>query len=247
MPRTTALVLDRDDATARAVAKQLEAEGLWVVSCGSSGMLRHQLRERAADICLIGARLPDEDALALIRELRMTCCTGLIMLGDSADEVDTVLALEMGADDYVAKPLRLREVAARTRSVIRRTVCKEHSADGDDMQMQGVSSGRSTRMVGDLKICGVSRMVLRGDEPVDLTTLEFDVLMILCSAANSVLTRARIIEAVHGPDWSANDRTVDGIISRLRRKLFDEDEGNWRIRTVHRRGYMLVDVPSEET
>jgi DNA-binding response OmpR family regulator len=210
-------------------------------------MLRHQMKEAEADICLIGSRLPDEDALALIRELRMTSCAGLIMLGDSADEVDTVLALEMGADDYIAKPLRLRELAARTRSVIRSSGCKAHSGASDGLPREGAPSERSTRMVGDLKICGVSRMVLRGGDPVDLTTLEFDVLMVLCSAANTVLTRARIVEAVHGRDWSANDRTVDGIISRLRRKLFDEDEGNWRIRTVHRRGYMLVDVPSEGT
>lgn len=241
MTRATALVLDGDNATAEAVAGQLETEGVHAVACSSSQMLRLKLLEMAADICLIGARLPGEDALALVRELHMTSGAGLIVLGESADEVDAVLALEMGADDYLAKPLRLREVAARARSVMRRRAFgAQHMGGGPGVPDRGVIE------LGNLRISGVARTVMRNGNPVDLTTLEFDVLMVLCSARNSVLTRARIIEAVHGREWSANDRTVDGIISRLRRKLFDEEEGNWRIRTLHRRGYMLVDFPGDE-
>jgi len=134
------------------------------------------------------------------------------------------------------------ELAARTRSVMRRILTTARP------ETSGPQSARALpdeflRRLGDLEICGIAREVRKNGRPVELTTLEFDVLLVLSSAVNSVLSRERIIEAVHGRDWNASDRTVDGIISRLRRKLFDGEDGNQRIRTLHRRGYMLVDYP----
>lgn len=244
MPKHTALLLDHDAATTKAISAQFMDEGLCVVSCRTAGMLRHELKDHHADLCLIGAHLPGEDSMALVRELRAESRAGLIVLGESTEEVDAVIALEMGADDYVAKPVRLRELSARARSVMRRTLAMAPAAESD--------GGRALpdhflRRLGDLEICGITRQVRRNGAVIDLTTLEFDVLMVLAASANEVLSRTKIIETVHGPGWSASDRTVDGIISRLRRKIFDEDEGAWRIRTLHRRGYMLVDDMQAES
>jgi DNA-binding response OmpR family regulator len=242
MPSHTALVLDKDPETRTKIIDQLKFDGLCAFACTSTQMLRDHLTNHEVDICLIGARLPDGDGIALVRELRQSIAAGLIVLGDSADEVDTVLALEMGADDYVVKPVRPREIGARIRSVMRRTLTRglENSSAPRPLPKTFLLKN------GDLEICGVARRVSRRGRPLNLTTLEFDVLMVLSARANSVLSRERIIEAVHGRGWSANDRTVDGIISRLRRKLFEPEEGCQRIKTVHGRGYMLIDDVSHQ-
>lgn len=232
-----ALVLDHDPDTRTAIVDQLRADGLNAQACTTVDMLRDEVIRQHVDICLIGARLSDGDGIALVRELRQNSGAGLIVLGESADEVDTVLALEMGADDYVVKPVRPREIGARARSVIRRTLSRNLENNDAPRPMPD----HYLRRLGNLEICGIARSVTKDGVLVDLTTLEFDVLLVLVSQANSILSRTRIIEAVRGREWAANDRVVDGIVSRLRRKLFDDGQGIQRIKTVHGRGYILFD------
>lgn len=242
MKQHTALVLDSDPETSATIIEQLRADGLDAIHCTSAAGLRDQMIRREVDICLIGARLPDGDGLSLVRELHNDFASGLIVLGDSTDELDAVLALEMGADDYVPKPVRLREIGARARSVMRRTLNQRRESDRD----QRFLPDHYLRRLGELEICGIARSVTRNGVPVDLTTLEFDVLMVLAAQTNTVLSRARIISSVHGADRVVNDRNVDGIISRLRRKLFDGNEGAQRIKTVHGRGYLLIDTDAPD-
>lgn len=230
----TALVLESDPETSATIIDQLRTDGLEVIQCSSSDGLRNQMIGREVDICLIGARLPDGDGLLLVRELHQDFASGLIVLGDSSDEIDAVLALEMGADDYVPKPVRPREIGARARSVIRRRLNLHQETD------------HYLRCLGELEINGIARSVTRNGVPVHLTTVEFDVLMVLVAQTNTVLSRTLISSLAHGGDHLVNDRNVDGIVCRLRRKLFDGNEGAQWIKTVHGRGYLLIDTDAPD-
>ncbi|WP_297776510.1 response regulator transcription factor [uncultured Roseovarius sp.] len=235
-----ALVLDEDRTTHSLVTDRLADEGFETVSCGPDDSVLATVERHQVHICLVATRYRGLDGYEIARDLRHRSAAGVIVMGNSNDEIDTVMALEMGADDYLAKPIRPRELCARVRSVLRRTVITPLQEGG-----ARPLPDRYLRRVDDMEICGVVRSVNVSGRLVDLTTLEFDVLMVLASHTNAILSRDKIINSVHGSDWSISHRSVDGIISRLRRKLFDSDEGNRRIKTVHGRGYVLLEAQSE--
>jgi len=231
-----ALIVEEDDQTRTLLLDRLGEEGFDTQTCCGADDVIDIVRARSIDITLIGVPLRAGDAYQIARRLRHETTSGVIMLGQSDDEVDITLALEMGADDYLVKPIRPRETCARIRTVLRRTVVSPANDDG-----ARPLPDHFLRDVDGIEICGVRRCVSVGGEPVDLTAMEFDVLMVLAANTNAVLSRERIINAVYGGDWSISARAVDGIISRLRRKLFQGEEGARRIRTVHGRGYMLLE------
>jgi len=233
MENKAALVLVLDPDIRRAIAEALEAHGITALCCDTIGCCRSRLLNGIIDMCLLSQRLADGDALDLVRELRATeAAIGLIVLGEGHDELDAVLALEMGADDYLGGPPRMRELVARVTAVLRRlSALPPPHANGNG----------ALQDVGGIVIDGAARRVtLACGAEADLTALEFDVLMVLAANTDAVLSRARILQAVHGRDWSVNDRAIDGIVSRLRRKLFAGEKGAKRIRTVHGRGYMML-------
>lgn len=236
MTEHTVLILEEDKDTREAITARLKAEGIATVVSNDAGTLHDQIGRHAVDICLIGTRLPGGDGLHVVRDLRQNTSSGLIAIGHSGDEVDVVLALEMGADDYLVRPVRLREMCARVRSVMRRTLAMR-AVNGDPRPLPDAY----LRKLGDLEICAIARSVTMAGQPVDLTAMEFDVLCVLAARTNSVLSRDRIIESIRGSHWSVNHRAVDGIVSRLRRKLFADESGKLWIKTVHGRGYMLVE------
>ena len=236
MAASTALVLDDEHESRSAIMERLQAEGLSALSCEDADQVPDLVSRHGVDICFIDSRPRGGDGLGIVRALRQRTASGLIVLGRSDDEVDIVLALEMGADDYIVKPVRLREMCARARAVLRRTLAMRASQDSPRPLPE-----EYLRRIGDLEICAIARSVSFAGEPVELTALEFDVLCALAAQVNAVLSRDRIIEAVRGSDWSVNHRAVDGIVSRLRRKVFPGDTGARWIKTVHGRGYMLVE------
>lgn len=237
MSTHTVLILEEDADTRTDLIERLREQGFVTLTCSAADDVAGIVRDQAADIALVAARAGGRDGYRIARDLRYQTGAGVIVLGHSTDEVDVALALEMGADDYVVKPVRPRELGARIRTVLRRTVVTPADAGG-----ARPLPDHFLRRLGDLEICGVIRQVSVGGREVGLTAMEFDVLMVLAANPNAVLSRARIMAAVHGRDWSVNDRAVDGIVSRLRRKLFGAEEGTRRIRTVHGRGYMLLET-----
>ncbi|MDR9393058.1 MAG: response regulator transcription factor [Roseovarius sp.] len=240
MHKTTALILEDDPDTHGQIAGKLADEGVTTVSCVEPHRVLTDVSDHAVDICFIGSELAARDSLDVVRDLRQNTAAGVLVLGHSNDEVDIVLALEMGADDYVAKPLRLRETCARARAVLRRTLALRA-----DHGVPRPLPDSYLRRVGNLEICGVMRSVSRNGEEVELTAMEFDVLLALAARTNAVLSREKILETVRGKDWAASDRAIDGVISRLRRKLFADGAGPLAIKTVHGRGYMLVDLSDD--
>ena len=234
MPDLTAMILDDDREHAAMVEGCLQSEG-FVLARGNEAAVETVKRENV-DICLVGERAFGRDGYDVVRELRLHSSAGIVMLRQSAEEIDTVLALEMGADDYMVKPFRPRELCARIRTVLRRTVITPPDETGARPLPDGF-----LRRVDDVEICGVLRKVSVGGKIVDLSPSEFDVLMVLAANTNAVLSRDQIIASARGGGHAINDRAVDGVISRLRRKLFDEEDGAKRIRTIHGRGYMLTE------
>jgi len=228
-----ALVLDDDTDVREVVTNALESEGYHVVRCSTKAELDRALKSSSIDIFLLDVMLPDGNGVQIARELRKATQAGIILLTGLREELDQVLGLEIGADDYITKPFSIRTLRARVNAVFRRTAGSLRRAHPTDTE-------EGTLQLCELLLFPAARIVKRlTGEAVDLTTTEFDVLMALASRPNRVLTRDQIMDEVRGPDWAAYDRTVDGLISRLRAKLFPDGTGPQRIKTVRGVGYML--------
>ena len=159
-----------------------------------------------ADLVLLDLRLPDLDGLAVCRELRSRSSVPIIMITAKGEEVDKVVGLEVGADDYVVKPFGFRELLARIRAVTRRT-----SPDGD----------RHAASAGPLTIDGPARRAALDGSELELTPKEFDLLFLLAREAGTVVSKQQIFEDVWGSTWYGGTKTIDVHVASLRRKLGD--------------------------
>jgi two-component system alkaline phosphatase synthesis response regulator PhoP len=166
-------------------------------------------REAAPDLILLDLMLPEIDGLDVCRELRKTSDVPIIMITARGEEMDRVVGLELGADDYVTKPFSVRELLARVKAVLRRT----QTQNGESVDSQIIQEPN------DLKLDLDSRTAAIRDDPIQLTKLEFDLLYYLVLNAGRVLTRERLLEEAWGYDYAGNTRAVDSAIKRLRAKL----------------------------
>jgi DNA-binding response OmpR family regulator len=231
-----ALVLEDDRDTRSTICDHLVDEGFEAIAVSSPETVIETVEQRGVHICVIPARHQGKDCFEIARKLRLHTTTGSIVLGESNDELDIVVALEMGADDYMVKPVRPRELSARIRTILRRTVVTPANEAG-----ARPLPDEYLRRINRLEICSVLRIVSVDGQNVELTPMEFDVLLVLAAQTNIVLSRQQIIAGIRGEGWSMNERSIDQIIGRLRQKLFDGDAEHLHIKTVHGRGYMLIE------
>lgn len=232
------VVILEDDPEVRTVLESaVDADGHGHVAFGCVRDFMDKAPLDRADLFLLDISLPDGDGLDVARHVRKSAPeAGIIMITGHHDEVDTVLAFEFGADDYVTKPFRARELRARMKSVLRRVDRVSQSEFG-----AVTSTAAKPVVLAGLEINQASRSVRRKTgEVLDLTTLEYDVLLALVTPPNRVLSRNQIMDRVRGPDWAAYDRTIDGIISRLRSKLFPDLSPQEVIKTIRGVGYMFA-------
>jgi two-component system, OmpR family, response regulator len=188
-------------------------------------------------VVLLDIGLPDEDGLTLARFLRERHDCGIIMVSAADEVVDRVVGLEVGADDYIAKPFDLRELRARLKSVLRRLEAKEQKpAPADAVR---VAVGKCRLDLRSHQLCDGS-----GRE-VALTAMEFDLLKALVEHPNQVLSRDQLLTLTRNREWEPFDRSVDILIARLRRKVGDDPDRPGAIRTIRGAGYMFV--PSVNT
>ena len=226
------LLIDDDEELCTMLTRYLGREGfdLQAVHTGREGL------ERAAgggfDIVLLDVMLPEIQGFDLLRQLRKQTQVPVLMLTARGEEVDRVVGLEVGADDYMAKPFSARELVARMRAILRRAKPSEG----------GTTSELSSQVlrVGDIELDQGARAVLRNGRPVELTTAEFDVLAILLGSAGRTVERESIAKAVLGRPLAPFERSIDMHISKLRRKLGNLSGGQPRIRTVRNVGYLFV-------
>jgi DNA-binding response OmpR family regulator len=241
--RTRLLVVD-DDPHIRAMLREyLEGHGFDIAEAGSGAQMRERLDSDLPDAVLLDIRLPGEDGLVLARYLREHYDLGLIMVTASGDVVDRVVGLELGADDYIAKPFDLRELLARLKSVLRRLQSKPaaQQAPPADEPAQPSPPARRRRFGRCLVDLESHRMFDAEGAEVAITAMEFDLLTTFLANPNRVLSRDQLLLQTRNREWGPFDRSIDIRIGRLRRKVEPNPSGEPRcIRTVRNAGYMFV-------
>jgi len=219
------LVVDDDADLRTLIADFLGKNGLEVASAADGAAMDAAMAEKRFDLVVLDLMMPGEDGLSILRRLRKPGGPGVIMLSAMGDDTDRIIGLEVGADDYVAKPCNPRELLARVRAVLRRRAEQSGAATGP------------VRRFGDWTLDIVQRSVARiGSAPAPLTDAEFRILNAFLDRPQRVLTRDQLIEHGKGQESDVFDRAIDVTISRLRKKLGPDDP----IRTVRNEGYMFT-------
>ena len=230
-PTTTVLVVEDEDSFVDALTVGLAREGFRVQVARDGAAALAMFDAVRPDIVLLDVMLPKVSGIDVCRELRKRSSVPIIMVTAKASEIDTVVGLEVGADDYVSKPYRLRELVARMRAVLRR-----RGDDGGGPASNGVD-GFTILRTGDVELDpGRHEVTIRG-EAVALPLKEFELLHLLLQNAGQVLTRDVLIDRVWGHDYVGDTKTLDVHVKRLRTKVEDDPSNPSRIVTIRGLGY----------
>ncbi|MFZ2528346.1 MAG: response regulator transcription factor [Rhodococcus sp. (in: high G+C Gram-positive bacteria)] len=225
-----ALVVDDEIPLATVVGTYLERSGFEVTLVHDGRDAVEQARQVDPDVVVLDLGLPRLDGIEVCRQLRTFSDAYVVMLTARTDEIDTLVGLSVGADDYMTKPFSPRELIARVQAMLRRP---RPSAD----HAGGIAASR--RVVGTLSIDVAAREVWVDDTPIALTRTEFDILAALSERPNLVFTRAQLVAAVWGQNWGGDEHLVDVHIGHVRRKLGDDATKGVFVRTVRGVGYRL--------
>jgi DNA-binding response OmpR family regulator len=224
------LVVDDDPKVRTLLRRCLEGEGFAVSEAADGAGLSACLDRQSVSLITLDLNLGKENGLDLARDIRKDRDIPIIMLTGKGDAIDRVVGLEVGADDYLAKPFELRELVARIRAVLRRATPAEAAG----------SSGR--RYAFDGWLLDVDRRTLQrdGGKHQELTTSEFNLLAAFVKRPHRVLSRDDIMDVLKGHDWSPLDRSIDNLVARLRRKVENDPERPSLIKTVRGAGYVFT-------
>jgi two-component system, OmpR family, response regulator len=230
------LIVD-DDRDARAqLATTLENSGYRVTTAGRGAGMQRALERARIELVVLDVCLNEEDGMRVCRSLRTTSDVPFIILARHADEVDRILGLEMGADDYLAKPVNSRELLARMRNILRRVNGAGSQANTARARLFRFGGWQLDSVARELSDPQGQRAILRNSE--------YRVLSSLLAHGNRVVSRGKLIELARGRDAGPFDRSIDVRISRLRQVLGDDARGPRIIKTVHGEGY-VIGVPVE--
>jgi len=227
--RTRVLIVEDDPDVRSSTAEYLASHDFQVDVADCGDAMRAALAKAVPNVVLLDLRLPGEDGLTLARSLRERYDVAIIMVTAADAVVDRVVGLEVGADDYVAKPFDLRELLARVKSVLRRAQARAAGATPQTVRVGGFSLDLSAHRLLDG----------RGAE-VPLTSMEFDLLRVFVGHPNQVLSRDQLLNLTRNRDWEPFDRSIDIRIARLRRKLEPDPDKPRLIKTVRGAGYCYV-------
>lgn len=225
------LVVDDDTRLRSLLAEYLGGRGFTVTTAedGEGGL--ELVRTQPPDLVVLDVMLPGLDGFEVVREIRKFSAVPVVMLTARGDELDRIVGLEIGADDYLPKPFNPRELLARIQAVLRRGE-RDSSAPAERFQ------------AGALVVDADRRVVLLAGTPVELTTTEFEILRTLVAHAGRVIPRERLMELARGEDFAAFDRAVDVHISHIRKKLGDNPRRPVYLKTVRGVGYTVPKAPS---
>jgi DNA-binding response OmpR family regulator len=226
------LVVDDEEPLARVVGSYLEREGFTVVQANDGPGAVTSAQELAPELVILDVMLPGFDGIEVCRRIRAFSDCYIIMLTARDEEIDKVVGLSVGADDYLVKPFSPRELVARVRAMLRRP----RLMGAPDMAV----TAEGQIVLGDLSVDPVARRAEVAGTELELTRTEFDLLHALADAPRQAFSRAQLIEAVWGPGWYGDEHIVDVHIGHLRRKLGDNAAEPRFIRTVRGVGYGMA-------
>jgi two-component system OmpR family response regulator len=231
------LVVDDEEAVCTLLRECLEMDGFRVTEARSGGELMARLAADLPDLITLDLKLGGEDGLELARKVRAGCNVPIVMITGRSDTIDRVVGLELGADDYIAKPFHVREVLARVRAVLRRYHPGNVAAD-----IVAVSAADGERYAFGGWVLDIQRRELKSEAGVvqDLTTAEFNMLEMFARRPSRVLSRDNIMDLLKGHDWSPFDRSIDALVVRVRRKIEPDPERPRLIKTVRGVGYVFA-------
>ncbi len=218
------LMIDDDAALGGLLAEYFERFGHRLTAATTAAEGRHLLRRDRPDLLILDVMLPDADGMELCRAIRSESDVPIVMLTARGDLPDRILGLELGADDYVSKPFEPRELVARVETLMRRS--------------RETSPRRWS--AGELVLETETRRVTLGDREIELTSTEFELLRILMDSRGRVLSREALLLKLRGIDAEVYDRSVDMVVSRLRKKLADDSRSPRFIKTIWGTGYQFV-------
>lgn len=226
------LLVDDERSIREPLASYLTKQGFRVTQAGDAEAARTRLAAYAIDLIVLDIMMPGEDGLSLCRHVRANGETPVILLTAKSEETDRIVGLEMGADDYVVKPFSPRELAARIKTVLRRTA-------GGAVRHHAPESG-SYAFAGWVLKTGERALVDREGVSVPLSTGEYNLLLALVQRPRQVLTRDQLLDLTQGREAAAFDRAIDNQVSRLRRKIEADPKTPDLIKTVWGGGYTLA-------
>jgi len=224
---TQILIVDDDPGLRELLQRYLGEQGYAVAGVADGEAMDRHLAAHAADLIILDLMLPGEDGLSIAKRLRSSRDIPILMLSARGEEVDRIVGLEVGADDYLPKPFNPRELLARIRAVLRRHQPEEPAPD----------AAARVHVFGDFRLDMQGRSLTRGGEPVTLTSGEFSLLKIFVEHPNRVLSRDLLVDMLSGYERSPFDRSIDVKVTRLRRKIEQDPAAPVFIQTVWGEGY----------
>ncbi|OCG20978.1 DNA-binding response regulator [Gilliamella sp. wkB108] len=231
------LIIEDDQRLANLIQVYLIRQGYTVDWHNSGDGAEEKIQKLNPDLVILDVMLPEKSGFDICRDIRGWFNNYILIMTASEDNIDEIVGLELGADDYLAKPVEPRLLLARIRALLRR---KQIESDKESSKEILISPSNKAIVFDNLVIDSENRKVLLEDQEIDLTTAEFDLLWLLANNAGKILSRDDIFSQVRGIDFDGSDRSIDARISRLRRKLLDDPDNPSRIKTVRGKGYLFL-------
>lgn len=222
------LLIEDDERLAELVLEALTRAGYEVSHCANGLEGEARMRAEAFDVVLLDGHLPGKDGFDVLRDVRRDFKGRIVMLTARDDDIDQVLGLEGGADDYITKPVAPRVLMARLKALLRREPAGAAEDSADELRF------------GELLIKPSAREARLEGVPIELTTAEYDLLLFLAERAGTVVTREDIMQGLRGIEFDGLDRAIDARVSRLRKKIGDDAQAAARIKTVRGQGYLFA-------
>lgn len=223
------LLVEDDERLAGLTSEYLTRNDFEVAVEGRGDTAEARILAEQPDLVILDVMLPGKDGFEVCRGVRHAYRGVILMLTARDEDFDQILGLEMGADDYIAKPVQPRVLLARIKALLRRLPGTPENTPG----------GTEEKVFGEFRISQATRTASLAGQTIDLTTAEFDLLWLLACHAGSVLSRDDLLQELRGIGFDGLDRSIDARISRLRKKLNDDPENPTRIKTVRGKGYLF--------
>lgn len=226
MAKQKLIIIDDDEKLNGLLQNYLTGFGFEVISCLHPANGLQKIKSEQPDLIILDIMLPDMDGFAVCKEIRKNYAIPVIMLTARGDVTDRIVGLELGADDYLPKPFEPRELVARIQTILRRVTNQYNPS--------------VSLRFNHLEIFPEKQSISLDGEPVEITIMEFQLLYMLAEKQGRIVTRDQILDNLRGIDWSAFDRSVDVLVSRLRQRLKDDPKNPRFIKTIWRTGYMFI-------